>query len=372
METILLGLLPSVGMLLIGFIAIFFIMREIKKSSSSNKDDSSFLLIQNQLQEISRSNQDLKISNEQLKSDLTEKLQNKIGEGHKDMSRSVQTQLMESQRLIKDITTELGHVRNQQKQVVGFTEQLKNLQDILQNSKQRGALGEYFLETTIKNILSPSNYEFQYSFSNGTIVDAVIKLPDGLVPIDSKFSLENYNRLISENDPGIKAGLQKKFTEDLKLRINETAKYIDPQEGTLDFAFMFIPSEGIYYDLLISKIGVMNTQNFLEYAYREKKVIVVSPTTLHAYLQTVIQGLNSLKIEKQATEIIKQVGKLQKHIDVFRSTYDKLGNNLSTVINQYNQTGKSIRHISQDAIKITGEGERVIIGELDKPHKVED
>ena len=103
----------------------------------------------------------------------------------------------------------------------------------------------------------------------------------------------------------------------MKNRINETAKYIKPECGTLDFAFMFIPSEGIYYDLLISKVGVINSQNFLEYAYREKKVIVVSPTTLHAYLQTVMQGLKSIKIEKQAGEIIKKVGDLQKHLDGF-------------------------------------------------------
>ena len=358
-------------MVLIALLIVWFISREFNRRDNK-PDDGSFMLIQNQLQEIARSNLDLKVSNEQLKSDLTEKLQDKIGESQRVMSQSVETQLKESQRLIKDITAELGDVKNQQKQVVGFTEQLKNLQDILQNSKQRGALGEYFLETTIKNILSPSNYEFQYSFSNKTIVDAVIKLPDGLVPIDSKFSLENYNKLISENDPAQKDILKKRFTEDLKLRINETAKYIDPKEGTLDFAFMFIPSEGIYYDLLISKIGAINTQNFLEYAYREKKVIVVSPTTLHAYLQTVIQGLNSLKIEKQATEIIKHVGKLQKHIDAFRTTHEKLGNNLSTVVNQYNQTSKRIGHISQDALKITGEGEKVVIGEIDKPQSYDE
>ena len=365
---ILAGLIPSVLIFIIGIVIVLFFIKEMKKVKGDGSDQS-FLLIQNQLQEIAKANQDLKISNEQLKSDLTEKIQDKIGQSQKMMSDSVETQLKESQKLIKDITAELGAVKNQGEQVIGFTEQLKSLQDILQNTKQRGALGEYFLETTIKNILPPDNYDFQYSFKDGTIVDAVVKLPDGLVPIDSKFSLENYNKLISENNPETREVLAKRFKEDLKLRINETAKYIKPREGTLDFAFMFIPSEGIYYDLLISKIGVVNTQNFLEYAYREKKVIVVSPTTLHAYLQTVIQGLNSLKIEKQATQIIKQVGNLQKHLNSFETYHTKLGNSLSTVVNQYNQNSKAIKMLSNDALKITGDGEKIEIPEMVKPEK---
>ncbi len=372
MDTLLIilpALLVSGVLIIIACVVYFFIWRELKSAKGNSSQDQSFLLIQNQLQEIAKANQDLKLSNEQLKSDLTEKIQDKIGQSQKMMSDSVQTQLQESQKLIKDITAELGAVKSQGEQVIGFTEQLKSLQDILQNTKQRGALGEYFLETTIKNILPPDNYEFQYSFKDGTIVDAVVKLPDGLVPIDSKFSLENYNKLISENNPENREALAKRFKEDLKLRINETAKYIKPREGTLDFAFMFIPSEGIYYDLLISKIGVVNTQNFLEYAYREKKVIVVSPTTLHAYLQTVIQGLNSLKIEKQATQIIKQVGNLQKHLNSFETYHTKLGNSLSTVVNQYNQNSKAIKMLSNDALKITGEGEKIEIAELTKPEK---
>jgi len=365
---ILAGLIPSVLIFIIGIVIVLFFIKEMKKVKGGDSDQS-FLLIQNQLQEIAKANQDLKLSNEQLKSDLTEKIQDKIGQSQKIMSDSVQTQFQESQKLIKDITAELGAVKNQGEQVIGFTEQLKSLQDILQNTKQRGALGEYFLETTIKNILPPDNYDFQYSFKDGTIVDAVVKLPDGLVPIDSKFSLENYNKLVSENNPESREVLAKRFKEDLKLRINETAKYIKPQEGTLDFAFMFIPSEGIYYDLLISKIGVVNTQNFLEYAYREKKVIVVSPTTLHAYLQTVIQGLNSLKIEKQATQIIKQVGNLQKHLNSLETFHTKLGNSISTVVNQYNQNSKEIKKLSNDALKITGTGEKIEIGEIIKPEK---
>lgn len=284
------------------------------------------------------------------------------------MSDSMRHQFSESQKLIKDITEELGEVKKQTGNVVSFAEQLKNLQDILQNSKQRGALGEYFLETTIKNVLPPNNYEFQYSFKDGKIADAVIKLEDGkILAIDSKFSLENYNKIISENNPDRKKELEKIFKEDLKKRIMETTKYIKPSEGTMDFAFMFIPSEGIYYDLLISKIGMVNSQNFLEYAFREKKIIVVSPSTLYAYLQTIMQGLKALKIEKKASHIIKRVTDLQKHLEKYKTYHEKMGNSISTVVNHYNQTSKSLGQITNDTSKITGIGEKDNFELLNQP-----
>lgn len=368
METtnlLLAGLMPSI----IFVLGIFFLIWFIRKSLHTKQDDGQgMVMLQQQLQEIARANQELKVSNEQLKSDLSEKLNEKLGQSHKEMSHSVQTQFQESQKLIKNITEELGNVRKTGEQVVGFTEQLKQLQDILQNSKQRGALGEYFLETTIQNILPPENYSFQYSFKDGLIADAVIKLEGGkLLAIDSKFSLENYNNIVSETDKDKRDQYEKTFKEDLKKRINETTKYIKPSEGTMDFAFMFIPSEGIYYDLLISKIGVVNSQNFLEYAFREKKVIVVSPSTLYAYLQTIMQGLKALQIEKQATTIIKKVEDLQKHLNSYETYHQKLGNSLGTVINHYDASGKQLRMISNDTKKITGTGETFEPEVIDKP-----
>lgn len=201
------------------------------------------------------------------------------------------------------------------------------------------------------------------------IADAVIKLDGGkLLAIDSKFSLENYNNIVSETDQERREQFEKTFREDLKKRIQETTKYIKPNEGTMDFAFMFIPSEGIYYDLLISKIGVVNSQNFLEYAFREKKVIVVSPSTLYAYLQTIMQGLKALQIEKQATNIIKKVEDLQKHMGAYETYHAKLGNSLGTVINHYDASGKQLKMISRDTLKITGVGEVFEPEAIDKPH----
>ncbi|MFW0871023.1 MAG: DNA recombination protein RmuC [Patescibacteria group bacterium] len=360
---ILLGIVPSI-VLIIGFSILWWFLRHSLRNNNMQEGDTLY----RQLQEIASSNYELKLSNEQLKSDLSEKLNEKLGQSHREMSQSVQDQFKESQKIISQVTEQLHQVKQGQDRVVGFGEQLKNLQDILQNSKQRGALGEYFLETTIKNILPPDNYTFQYSFKDGLIADAVIKLDgDKLLAIDSKFSLENYNNIVQANDDVTKEQYKKQFREDLKLRINETAKYIKPNEGTMDFAFMFIPSEGIYYDLLISEIGVVNSQNFLEYAFREKKVIVVSPSTLYAYLQTIMQGLRALQIEKQATTIIKKVGDLQKHISAYETYHEKMGNSLGTVINHYDASGKQLRMISRDTQKITGGGEVFEPAALDKP-----
>lgn len=366
------ALIPSAIALVVGYV-VLLVWRTVKKLEQGGTDQQSMLMLQQQLQEISKSNQDLKLSNEQLKSELSEKLHEKLGQSQRDMAQSVQTQFQESQKLIKEITGELGQVKKGQEQVVGFTEQLKQLQDILQNSKQRGALGEYFLETTIQNILPPENYSFQYSFPDGLIADAVIKLDGGkLLAIDSKFSLENYNNIVGETDSDKREQYEKTFKEDLKKRINETTKYIKPGDGTMDFAFMFIPSEGIYYDLLISKIGVVNSQNFLEYAFREKKVIVVSPSTLYAYLQTIMQGLKALQIEKQAATIIKKVEGLQKHMAAYETYHSKLGNSLGTVINHYDASGKQLRMISRDTQKITGSGETFEPEQIDKPRMGEE
>ncbi len=366
------------------FFFLFYILKQIKKSEETKKGDQSFLMLQAQLEELKKGNDKIaesgfaiQHSNEKLKSELTEKINEKLHQNQQEMTESVKHQFEQSQKLIKNITDELGEVKKTSGEVASFASGLKNLQDILQNSKQRGALGEYFLESTIKNILPVNSYEFQYAFKSGEIVDAIIKLPDGLIPVDSKFSLENYNNFISESNPEKKEEYRKIFREDLKKRVMETAKYIKPKEGTMDFAFMFIPSEGIYYDLLTSRIGAgsgdeskvnaVNSKNFLEYAFRDKKVIVVSPTTFHAYLQTVMQGLKALKIEKKAGEIGKKVEDLQKHVEKYATTHQKLGNTIATVVNHYNSSSQSLKQISNDTVKITGGDKIETIEMLDKP-----
>ena len=242
------------------------------------------------------------------------------------------------------------------KQMVSFAGQLESLQDILKNPKQRGVLGEYYLETLLKNVLPPGSYQMQYGFKDGVIVDAVVFVKDKIIPIDSKFSLETYNRMAEEKNKAEKEKLEKLFVSDLKNRIQETAKYIKPAEGTLEFAFMFIPHEAIYYDLIVNKIGVIGeeTESLVQRAASKYKVIVVSPTSFLAYLQTVLQGLKSLHIEEQAQQIKKNVENLIKHLQTYDEYHKKLGNSIGTVVNHYNTSTKELGKVDKDVLRITG------------------
>jgi len=291
----------------------------------------------------------------------------------KENSEVIEGQFNKSMGVIRQVTEELTKIGETNKQVVGFADQLKNFENILKNPKQRGILGEYMLETVLKNILPPSAYEIQYKFKDGEIVDAVIFTKEGIIPVDSKFSLENYNKIVEERDEGKKEDLEKMFKADLKRRIDETSKYIRPKENTTDFAFMFIPAEGIYYDLLVNQVGAIkvNTRDLIEYAFRERKVIIVSPTTFYAYLQTILHGLRALKIEESAKEIRNRVEDLGKHIGAYESYFKKVGNNLSTTVNSYNFAYKELGKIDKDILRISGESAGVEVEMIDKPKEEE-
>lgn len=288
--------------------------------------------------------------------ELTRTLDARVAESSKQVHETVRSQLSESAKLIKDVTEGLTKLDETNRQVVSFADQLQHLQDVLQNPKQRGVLGEYYLETVLKNVLAPGQYQMQYGFPNGEIVDAVVFVRDKVIPIDSKFSLENYNRILETREASEKEKLERAFKQDLKLRIDETSKYVRPTEGTTEFAFMFIPSEGIYYDLLVNQVGAVktNTRDLIEYAFG-KKVIIVSPTSFLAYLQTVLQGLKSLQIEEQAKEIQKRVGDLSKHLGSYDEYMKKLGNTLQTTVNHYTAAYREFGKIDKDVLRISGE-----------------
>ena len=285
-------------------------------------------------------------------------------------NKSMRIQFQESAKIIRDVTEKLTKLDDTNKQVVGFAQQLQSLENILTNPKQRGILGEYYLETVLKNVLPPNAYQLQYAFDDGDIVDAAIFIKDKIIPVDSKFSLENYNRIVQEKNEAERNKLEKQFKLDLKTRIDETAKYIKPNKGTMDFAFMFIPAEGIYYDLLINQVGAVKvaTRDLIEYAFRDKHVIIVSPTSFHAYLQTVLQGLRALQIEESAVEIRKRVEMLARHLRTYEEYMQKLGNNLGTTVNMYNNAYKEFGKIDKDVVKITGEGKSEMeIQQIEKP-----
>lgn len=342
------------ALLVLILLAIIFVFGRKKEDPKSE----GLLLLQTQFNDMARG-----------LSELTRLMDQKMGESQKIMHDSLRSQFGESQKLIKEITEELTYVKDTGRRVEGFAEQLQSLQDILKNPKQRGILGEYYLETLLKNVLPTGSYQMQYPFLDGTIVDAVVFVKDKIIPIDSKFSLENYNRLVEEKDPLEKERLEKAFRQDLKNRIDETSKYVKPSENTMDFAFMFIPHEAIYYDLLISQVGTVkvNTRDLIEYAFKERKVIIVSPTSFLAYLQTVLQGLKAMQIEESAKHIRDNVENLQKHLKAYEEYYMKLGNALGTAVNQYNLAAKEYKKVDKDMLKITGESISGDLPSLDKP-----
>ena len=299
-----------------------------------------------------------------LQNQLSQVLDNKLSES----SKAMQTQFGQSAKIVRDVTERLTKLDDTNKRVIDFADQLKNLQDILKNPKQRGVLGEYYLETVLKNVLPPDSYKIQYSFKDGTIVDAVVFIDKQIIPIDSKFSLENYNRILDSQTPEEKKKHESAFVNDLKFRIDETSKYVKPEERTMDFAFMFIPSEAIYYDLLINKVGAVtvDTNSLISYAAK-KKVIIVSPTSFLAYLQTVLHGLRRQKISEQALGIIKEVERFGKHLGTYNQYMQKLGNHLTITVGSYNKANKELKKVDKDVVRITDGKPQIEIKELEKP-----
>jgi len=354
MVSILLGVLVVVVTILVAL--VFFRLKPRQNNESA-------LLLKEDLRGLS---EDIT----KLKDSMQAQVADRLDKSQSAMFGAMQKQSDTTNKIIAEITRNLTELKDSNKRVVDVADELKTLQNVLQNPKQRGGLGEYYLDAVLGNVLPPHVYQLQYGFKDGQIVDAVIKLDKGrLLPIDSKFSLENYNRLIESKDKLERENLVKTFKSDLKNRIDETSKYIRPRENTLDYAFMFIPSEAIYYDLLVNNVGATgtNARDLIEYAFIDKKVIIVSPTTLLAYLQTVMQGLKSLQIEEQAKDIQKRVAELGKHIQAHETYMQKLGNALGTTVNHYNAAHKNLDRMDRDVVKIADTAPSVEPLLLDKP-----
>ena len=356
MQTILFIIIGIVGGIVIAYFLFSRKGAGNQQSEQENQANIGLNLILTQINELSRT------------------VDNKIGESHKQVNESLRFHSSESNKIIRDITERLTRLDETNKQVISFADQLQSLENILKNPKQRGILGEYYLETVLKNVLPPGSYQMQYPFPDSTIVDAVVFVKDKIIPIDSKFSLENYNKMIEASDPSEKKRLETIFVNDLKNRIVETAKYVQPAQGTTDFAFMFIPHEAIYYDLITNKIGgKMGSQkddendNLIQRAAGKYKVIITSPTSFLAYLQTVLQGLKALQIEESAKEIIKRVGELGKHLKSYDEYHNKLGASLSTVVNHYNSSNKELKKIDKDVLRIAGTSPELNLLEVIKP-----
>jgi DNA recombination protein RmuC len=276
------------------------------------------------------------------------------------MNEGLMKNFRNTSNIVKDVTEKLTKLDETNKQVLNFSEQLQSLENILKNPKQRGILGEYWLETLLGQVLAPGQYQMQYDLgieeSTGSklIPDAVLFVKEMIIPIDAKFSLENYNRIAKEGIGPEKDRLEKEFKSDVKKRIDETSKYIQPSKGTTNFAFMFVPAEGVYHNLITSSVGAVqiNARNLIEYGF-EKGVMIVSPTSFFAYLQTVILGLKALQIEDSVKDIQKQAELLMRHLRAYEDSHNKVGKHLETSVRAYSSASKELKKIDKDIYRIT-------------------
>ena len=346
-----------VCLLLLVFFSIFFLI--IKKPNNNDSQEFLLRLNENLINKVDAVRKELSENSEKGRKEIDDKLKDinkEINEFHKSSKNDIQKQFADSNKVITAVTKELEKIKGTNEQVLNFANQMKTLEKILSNQKQRGILGEIQLENLLANVLPPELFNMQHSFNNGEKVDAVVKAGEYIIPIDAKFSLDNYNKMIESSDKIEIETLEKKFKEDIKNRIDETAKYIKPREKTTDYAYMFIPADGLYQDLLNSRVGTLqiNSRDLVSYAYT-KKVMIVSPMSLFPMLQITVKALHNLKMENSIKDILKNIEKLSSHLNSYKTFHDKLGNTISTVVNHYNKTSQEFNKIDKDVTRLAGE-----------------
>ena len=354
-----------------GFLVLYF-----KKGDDKKEDNSKEFLLQlnselrNEIQNIRK---EVSYNSEKGRKEIEEKLQN-INKGITNFQNAskedMQKQFASSNKVIKEVTAELEKIKGTNNQVLGFASQMKTLEKILSNQKQRGILGEIQLENLLSNVLPPELFQMEYQFNNGEAVDAIVKVGNFIIPIDAKFSLDNYNKMIESEDKIEIESLEKLFKDDIKKRIDETSKYIRTTEKTTDYAYMFIPADGLYQDLLNSRVGSLkiNSKDLVSYAY-SKKVMIVSPMSLFPMLQITVKALHNMKIERSIEEIMTNIEKLSNHLNAYKTAHESLGKTIGTVVNHYNKSSNEFKKINKDIIKISGGNSKIELKEntLERP-----
>ncbi len=238
-----------------------------------------------------------------------------------------------------NVEEQLGRLEETNRQIYEISKDISSLQELLRAPKFRGQMGETLLENLLSQVLPKGHYEMQHRFQSADAVDAVIHLGERLVPVDAKFSLENFQKMLDTQDEALKNGFRKKFLQDVKNRVDEIAgKYILPAENTYDFALMYIPAENVYYEVIIK-------EDIFSYSM-SKKVIPVSPNTFYAYLQVICLGLKGLKIEENAKVILKGLSALNLEMAKFKDDFDVLGRHLSEAGSKYQDSQKRLDRFS--------------------------
>ncbi|MBU4473175.1 MAG: DNA recombination protein RmuC [Candidatus Omnitrophica bacterium] len=269
---------------------------------------------------------------------LNERL-SQMNQSLQEENRAVRERIGDATNIFGNVQASLGKLEKTNQQIVEISKDISSLQELLRAPKFRGQMGETLLENLLSQVLPKAYYQMQYRFKSGEAVDAALKLGERLVPIDAKFSLENFQKMLQAPDEQLKNTHRRKFIQDIKARVDEVAsKYILPQENTYDFAFMYIPAENVYYEIIIK-------EDLLSY-FVSKKVIPVSPNTFYAYLQIICLGLKGLKIEENAKVILKNLSTLSIEIGKFKDDFDTLGGHLSNARSKYEDSQKRLDRFS--------------------------
>jgi len=279
-----------------------------------------------------------------ISSQVNERL-NQMNQSIQEANKIIGQNLGGATAVFGNVKEQLGKLEETNKQIIAISKDISSLQELLRAPKFRGAMGEALLENLLSQVLPKEHYQAQYRFKNGDAVDAVIRLGERLVPVDAKFSLENFQKMMEASDELAEDSFRKKFIQDIKNRINEiAAKYILPAENTYDFALMYIPAENVYYEVIIK-------EDIFTYSL-QKKVIPVSPNTFYAYLQVICLGLRGLKVEENAKMILKSLGALAIETDKFKEDFNILGSHLLNANTKYVDAQKRFDKVSERLMNI--------------------
>ncbi len=371
-------LLALVGLVLVFLAGIAVFLLAVWKRIQPKQEDSQFLLLQQQMQtqmqaelialreELSRSLKDTSQSSATQLATLSQQLNERMKETSNTLQTtqaSVGQRLDNAAQVVGQLQKKLGQLEESSKKIFDLGQGLQELKDILKNPKLRGNMGEFFLEDLLRQILPPEHYKIQHGFRSGEVVDCVIQLGDSLVSVDSKFPLESFVRLVQipEDQVDLKKKEKRGFVTAIKKHADAIAKkYILPDEGTFDFALMYIPAENIYYETII-KDDLMDDGGSLYSYLLGKKVIPVSPNSLYAYLQVIVTGLRGMRVQEHAKNILADLKRIEGDLGKFKEDYTILGKHLKNASGSYEESNKRLEKFQDKFVRVTEIGERIAI-----------
>lgn len=332
---------PLLLAMLIVSVSILIFLNLRKKESASE------LLLQQQVDHLKETlDASSRLVHQQMSS-LTESIDKRLHESSllmEESHKNVGQRLDNAARVVGEVQKSLGRMEESTKQIFDVGKDIASLQSILKAPKLRGNLGELFLGDLLSQVLPPDRYKLQYEFSTRDKVDAIIHSAQGMIPVDSKFPLENFLKIIQSGMEDEKKSARKVFLSDVKKHIDTISqKYILPHEGTLDIALMYVPAENVYYEILIRQEE--GEKDLIRYA-QEKRVYPVSPNSFYAYLQTIAMGFKGMKIEERAHEIMRDLAALKKDFGDFGDRFHLVGKHLSNAKGSFEDADKKLQKLS--------------------------